>query len=90
MVNKRNFMVCRVLFYLKHIFNQDDIFQKETIARVLLEEKKNLTFQNNIKRVGFVTHPNHENPYANFFSLIFPGDELSKIEENMKISKYCK
>ena len=40
MVNKKNFMVCRVLFYLKHIFNQDDIFQKETIARVLLEEKK--------------------------------------------------
>ena len=40
MENKRNFMVCRVLFYLKLIFNQDDIFQEEAIARVLLEEKK--------------------------------------------------
>ena len=89
MVNKRNFMVCRILFYLKLIFNQDNIFQVEAIARVLLEEKI-LTFQNNIKRVGFVTHPNHENPYGNFFSLIFPGGKLSKIEENMKISKCCK
>ena len=40
MVNKRNFMIFRVLLYLKYISNQDDILQEEALARVLLEERK--------------------------------------------------
>ena len=42
MVNKRNFKVFRILFYLKDISNQDDILQeeKDALARVLLKERK--------------------------------------------------
>ena len=40
MVKKRNFMVFRALFCLKYISSQDDILQREALARVLLEERK--------------------------------------------------
>ena len=40
MAEKMNFMVFRALFYLKYSSNQDDIWQGEAPAGVLLEERK--------------------------------------------------
>ena len=40
MSEKGNSMVFRALFYLKYISNQDGLLQEETLAGVLLEERK--------------------------------------------------
>ena len=61
------------------------IFYRRKLLLECYQKKENLTFQNSIKRVWFVKHPNSKIPYVNFSSLILPGGKLSKIEENMKI-----